>query len=138
MGTLSVAPGVVEAIIEHCRREYPREACGIVSGTAGRAHRVYPLANVSEEPMRRYLIDPDEQRAALEEMQRAGEAPMAIFHSHPRTPAYPSDTDIQLAYHPDLVYVIVSLAVEPPEVQGFHIDRKTRRVSPVTLRIAAD
>lgn len=136
MGTLVVAPGVIELIVEHCRREYPREACGIVAGADGRAQWVYPLTNVADDPTRRYVIDADEQKATVAAIRKAGRTPLAIFHSHPRTPAYPSDTDVDLAYHPGLVYVIVSLAVEPPNVRAFRIDRKARRVSPVAFHVA--
>lgn len=135
--TLTVSSGVMEAMVQHCRREYPREACGIVSGGDGRALGLYPLTNVASDPTHRYLIDTQEQRAALEAMRRAGQGPVAVFHSHPRTLAYPSATDVDMAYHPDLVYVIVSLAMEPPDVRAFRIDRENRRVRPVTLHIAA-
>ena len=35
---------------------------------------------------------------------------VAIYHSHPRSPAEPSQTDINLATYPHWLYVIVSLA----------------------------
>lgn len=133
--TLTVNRELVDEIIEHCRREYPREACGIVAGVDGRPRRVYPMSNVSPEPTSRYLIDVKEQKAVFDTMRAVGESPVAIFHSHPRTPAFPSETDIDLAYYPDLVYLIVSLAAEPPDMRGFRIDREVRGVFPVTLQI---
>jgi len=36
---------------------------------------------------------------------------LAIYHSHPRTEAYPSATDIRLAYYPDSSYLIISLKI---------------------------
>ncbi|REJ32379.1 MAG: hypothetical protein DIU83_08775 [Bacillota bacterium] len=133
--TLTVAPGVLEAIVDHGRREYPREACGIVAGRDGRAQKVYPLANVASDPVRRYLIDAGQQRAALAAMRAEGQEPVAVFHSHPRTAAAPSGVDVDLAYHPELVYIIVSLAFDPPEVRAYRIDREARRVSPVALQV---
>ena len=66
------------------------------------------------DPVRRYLIDAGQQRAALAAMRAEGQEPVAVFHSHPRTAAAPSGVDVDLAYHPELVYIIVSLALDRP------------------------
>ena len=51
-----------------------------------------------------------------------GLALWGIYHSHPEGPETPSETDVKLAYYPDAVYVIVSLAEpEIPVVRGFKI-----------------
>lgn len=133
---LHVESSVIDKIVAHCHREYPREACGIIAGAGGVARRVYPLANVSPEPLRRYLIDVKEQKAVLQAMRTSGETPMAVFHSHPRTEAYPSDADIDMAYDPHLTHIIVSLAGLTPDVRAFRIDRATRTVAAVSLLIA--
>src|SRR5690606_40313007 len=83
--TLTVAPGVLEAIVDHGRREYPREACGIVAGRDGRAQKVYPLANVASDPVRRYLIDAGQQRAALLARIDEGRKSTRLNSSHVNT-----------------------------------------------------
>lgn len=133
--SLSLTQNLLEEIIEHCRDGYPYEACGIVSGKRGRAEHVHPMANVAPDPKRRYLLDPREQIAVFRDVQDAGQEVVAIFHSHPSTPAYPSDTDINLAFYPDAFYVIVSLAVEPPDVRAFWIDPGTRSVVSTSILI---
>lgn len=138
VATLTIHHALIDEIIAHARREYPREACGIVTGINGRPRRVYPMTNVSPEPTRRYLIDVKEQKAVFEAMRNAGESLLAIFHSHPRTEAVPSETDIELAFYPEAFYVIVSLVNEPPDVRAFRIERDSRTVLPVTLMIAGD
>jgi proteasome lid subunit RPN8/RPN11 len=45
----------------------------------------------------------------------------AIYHSHTRSKPYPSQTDINLAFYPEALYVIVGLAGEEPEVRAFAI-----------------
>lgn len=133
--SLSLTQNLLEEIIEHCRDGYPHEACGIVSGKRGRAEQVHPMANVASHPKQRYLLDPREQIAVFRDMQDAGREVVAIFHSHPSTPAYPSDTDIDLAFYPDAFYVIVSLAVEPPDVRAFRIDPGKRSVMSTLILI---
>ena len=44
-----------------------------------------------------------------------------IYHSHTHSPAYPSQTDINLALHPQATYLIIGLADEEPEVNAFRI-----------------
>ncbi|MEK6683682.1 MAG: M67 family metallopeptidase, partial [Nitrospirota bacterium] len=73
----------------------------------------------------RYLIDPKEQFAAIKEMRAKGIEMLAIYHSHPHTAAYPSATDVQLAYYPEAVYIIISLQNRArPVVNAYRIVEK--------------
>ena len=108
-------PGAVRAaIVAHAQAEYPNEACGIVIGTAaaaegGRALRFAPTRNAAASPLR-YEIDSGDLLRLTLEVDDADEAFWAIVHSHVRSPARPSPTDIGLAFYPDALYVLVSLA----------------------------
>lgn len=102
------------AIVEHARREVPNEACGIVVGSApaaegGRALRFAPTRNAAESPYR-YEIDSGELLRLTLDADAADEAFWAIVHSHVASPARPSPTDLGLAFYPDALYVLVSLA----------------------------
>jgi proteasome lid subunit RPN8/RPN11 len=110
------------AIVEHARRDAPRECCGIIAGRAGAPIRIHPTTNIAEGNAL-YEIDPAELIELEFHTMPAEETELvAIYHSHPVSPAYPSATDIALAFWPDAVYLICSLA-EPdhPVVRGFHI-----------------
>jgi proteasome lid subunit RPN8/RPN11 len=104
----------VAAILEHARAEYPNEACGVIVGDrpaaeGGRPLRWVACRNRAASPFR-YEIDPaDLLRLTLETDDR-GEAFWAIVHSHVRSPARPSETDRRLAFYPDALYLLVSLA----------------------------
>lgn len=135
MNTLVLAAELLEQIIAHCRAEYPLEACGLVSGVAGRGKRVHLLANAHAEPERRYSVDPEEQLAAFRTMRSAGHELLAIYHSHPHTAAYPSGTDVEFAFYPAALHLIVSMTTEPPDVQLFRIDGRTRAVRSAALTI---
>lgn len=133
--SVSLSPDLLEQIVAHCRAAYPYEACGIVAGKRGKAERVHCMTNVDPNPERRYLIDAREQVAVFGDMRAAGHELVAIFHSHPTTPAYPSETDIDLAFYPDAVYIIVSMAAEPPDVRAFRIDSTTRTVTSAPVHV---
>jgi proteasome lid subunit RPN8/RPN11 len=108
-------------IVAHARAEAPRECCGLIAGQDGRPTRLYRLTNV-ETGNRLYRIDDDELYRVTRELDERGWDVMAIYHSHPVTPAYPSTTDVSLAFWPDAFYVICSLAnPDAPDVRAFRI-----------------
>ena len=56
----------------------------------------------------------------MKAIEAAGEELLAIYHSHTKSAAYPSQTDVNHAGWPDQVYLIVSLAdPDAPDVKGF-------------------
>jgi proteasome lid subunit RPN8/RPN11 len=55
------------------------------------------------------------------EIEDAGLDLGAIYHSHTRSAPYPSQTDINLAFYPDALYLIVGLAGGEPELRAFEI-----------------
>ena len=89
------------------RRE-PAEACGLIAGKDGVAVRSYRIPN-ADPSIYRYNMEPKAQLRAMDEIDSAGWDLLAIYHSHTHTPAYPSPTDISLAFYPDSLYLIVSL-----------------------------
>lgn len=112
----------VEEMIQHARAGFPNEACGLIASRDGRAVKVYCLENAEESPVT-YRMDSGEQLRAMLEIDDKGWDLGAMFHSHTRTRAYPSATDVRLAFYPDTLYVIVSLA-DPatPDVRAFRIE----------------
>jgi proteasome lid subunit RPN8/RPN11 len=109
-------------IIDHAKRDAPRECCGIIAGRAGVPMQLYETRNVAAGN-RFYEIDPA-QLIDLEfrEFPAQGLELVAIYHSHPESPAYPSATDVELAFWPDAVFLICSLADrDQPVVRGFRI-----------------
>jgi [CysO sulfur-carrier protein]-S-L-cysteine hydrolase len=119
---LRLPKGFAEAIITQARSEYPNEACGLLAGNDGEATRLYRMTNAERSPVI-YRMEPKEQLRVFREMEEEGLELVAIYHSHTRSPAYPSDTDVRLAYYPEAVYLIVSLAdPDRPELRGFRIE----------------
>ena len=105
---------IVQELIGHARRADPNEACGLILGSApaaagGRALRFEPTRNAAASPYRYEIDSKDLLRLTLEADDR-DEVFWAIVHSHTHTPARPSPTDIGLAFYPDSLYILVSLA----------------------------
>lgn len=109
-----------EAIQTHARRDLPNEACGYLVGKAGEVAYALPMTNVDASP-EHYTFDPQEQFNAYNRAKAEGLTLVGVYHSHPSTPARPSEEDIKLAYDPNVSYVIVSLAGEEPDVKSFRI-----------------
>lgn len=108
-------PGIIrDAIVAHARAEYPNEACGLIAGTAaatdgGAPTAWHPTRNRAASPLR-YDIHPDDLLRVSLAVDDAGEVIWGIVHSHVRSPARPSPTDVGLAFYPDALYLLVSLA----------------------------
>jgi len=128
-----VPPDVHEAIVAHARFCAPEEACGLLAvDDVGAVRMVYCLTNVDHSASS-YTVDPTEHYHALMHAERNGWSLGGAFHSHPRSGAVPSGTDVERALEPGWLYVIVGLAdPEHPEVRGWGIDRGS--VTEVALR----
>ncbi|MET0305306.1 MAG: M67 family metallopeptidase [Solirubrobacterales bacterium] len=118
---MRIPQGLVDEIVAHAREDLPNECCGMVGGSEGDARTVYRAENAEASPLR-YSIDSKEQFRLMREIEEAGQELAAIYHSHTKSPAYPSQTDVNLAGWPEAVYLIVSLA-DPgaPDLKGFWI-----------------
>lgn len=111
----------LQKIYEHCEREYPNEACGILAGQSGTVKKIYSMANAEPSPAF-YVMEPQEQFRVMKEMRQAGLELVGIYHSHTGSQAYPSATDVSLAYYPEAVYLIVTLLDRKlPASRGFSI-----------------
>src|SRR5437764_12170254 len=117
---MRIPRGLYEEIVAHARSEAPNECCGMIASRDGEAVRVYRATNTAASPLR-YEIDGAEQYRIQMEIDDAGLELGAIYHSHTRSEPYPSQTDINLAFYPDALYVIVGLAGEEPDVRAYEI-----------------
>ena len=124
---------LLEQLIQHAREDLPNECCGIVASDDGAAVKVFRATNAEASPVR-YSLDPREQYSITMEIEEQGWELGAIYHSHTRSEAYPSQTDVNLAFYPDAIYVIVSLRKpDDPEVRAFRI--ADERIEEVALTV---
>ena len=120
---MRIAPEHRDAIVEHARRDAPNECCGVVATRDGVVVGVHPAVNVAASPLR-FEIDSLELLRLVTEIEDRGEDLGAIYHSHTRSAAYPSQTDVNFAAGwPGVEWLIVGLAAgDEPELRSFRID----------------
>ena len=120
-GSFYLPRPMCDQVVAHARREAPRECCGVIGGTAGEMPELYPLTNLEPGNTRYRIADAELYRVYRELDERGGEI-LAIYHSHPSTPAYPSPTDVALALWAEAHYLICSLAdPDRPDIRAFRI-----------------
>src|SRR5690606_29069832 len=89
------------AIIAHAGREAPRECCGLLIGREGLVENAWPAANLREGEVA-FLVSPEDHFAAIRHARATGRLVIGAYHSHPRSPAVPSATDLEEANDPEL------------------------------------
>jgi proteasome lid subunit RPN8/RPN11 len=105
---LVIRRDLVEAIVEHARRDHPDEACGVIAGPSpDRPERFVPMLNAARSPTF-YEFESGDLLRLYREMDAKDEVPAVVYHSHTATEAYPSRTDVSYAGEPDAHYVLVS------------------------------
>ncbi len=113
---------VYDQIVREAHRETPLECCGYLAGEDNTITHAYPMTNMDESRIH-YSFNPEEQFAAVKEIRKLKLKVLAVYHSHPETPARPSEEDIRLAYDPHISHVIISLVGEKPDVRSFTIQK---------------
>ncbi len=132
MAELIISPKLLDEVISHCREECPKEACGILAGKDWVVKKVYKMKNIENSSVS-YMMDPKEQFAVMKAISKESLDMTAIYHSHPDLDAYPSPRDIQLAFYPDSVYLIVGLIDNKSKVKAFTI--KEGKIEEVEMRV---
>ena len=138
-GEVSISADLLQAVIDATRDGVPNEACGLLVSSAyaadgGAPARYIPMRNAAESPYR-YMIDPEEQLNVWMELEDNGEVPWGIVHSHVASPAVPSATDVGLAFFPDSLYLVCSLAdADRPTVRAWSIVDGTVTEVPLAVR----
>jgi len=130
---LEIPNTIFQQMVAQAKEIAPIEVCGILAGSNGKVEKLYKMTNVDNSSTH-YMLEPKEQFATVKDIRSAGLEMLAIYHSHPETPARPSAEDIRLALTPNMIYVIVSLqSTNGSMVKGFHISGNN--VTEVPIRI---
>lgn len=130
---LKIPSDIFRQIVEQARVEAPVEACGILAGNDGKVEKLYEMTNI-DKSSDHFMMEPKEQFAVVKDIRSSGLKMLAIYHSHPSTPARPSQEDIRLAFTPGVTYVIVSLQDSNcPCAKGFLIENGSITEVPVKI-----
>lgn len=110
---VQIARHLVHQLLLYAGQFAEEEICGLMAGRFERRQsrvalmRIVPIKNVADAPQTQFMLDPHEQIQALTQISRQNLDLVGIFHSHPHGPARPSDSDLQAAAYPDVVYCII-------------------------------
>lgn len=131
---LEIPREILESVVTQAREGFPLEVCGMMGGIGTRVTTRYPMTN-TDASNEHFTMDPKEQFAVVKAMRAAGEEMLVIYHSHPESPARPSQEDIRLALTPNVHHLIVSLErPDEPVAKAFRISAGV--VEPAQLTIA--
>jgi [CysO sulfur-carrier protein]-S-L-cysteine hydrolase len=130
---MQISRALYDEMIARARADAPNECCGMIASRDGQAIKLYPAENAAASPLR-YEIDGAEQYRIQMAIDDEDLELGAIYHSHTRSAPYPSQTDINLAFYPDSLYVIVGLAGDEPEVKAYEI--RDGRVADAELSVS--
>ena len=121
---IRIPRSIYRKMIEHARREDPVECCGILGGKDETVQKSFEIKNVENSSVK-FLMDTQEQFNAFEVMENSSMEMVAIYHSHPHTIAFPSETDVQKTVNPEMPSVIISLKEkDEPMVKAFRIGKE--------------
>jgi proteasome lid subunit RPN8/RPN11 len=117
---MRIAQPLLDEIVAHAREDSPNECCGLLAGHGEAAEAVVRARNLHESPRSFEVAD---MPRLLGTIENDGMEHIGTYHSHTRSEAYPSQTDINLAeLWPGLIWVICSLETDTPVVRAFKIE----------------
>jgi proteasome lid subunit RPN8/RPN11 len=135
---ITIASADVELLLQHAKKNFPEEACGLIAGTEDEdgnrsIQRVYLLTNI-DHSREHFSLDPMEQLQAVKDMRKNGYTPLGNWHSHPESPSRPSEEDIRLSYDSNASYMILSLMEEEPVLRSFHVEEGQVTIEELEIR----
>ena len=110
---ITITEEAYQSLLAQARNDAPIESCGYLLGPDNKTATVnYPMRNIDQS---------EDQFAAVKYARQNGLVIVGNWHSHPASPSRPSAEDIRLAFDPNILYFILSLADERPVFNAFSI-----------------
>ncbi len=128
---IKIPENIFKKIIEHSKNDYPIEACGYLVGINENVIDIIKMRNI-DESKEHFTFDPKEQFQAVKYARSKGANLIAVYHSHPNSPARMSNEDIRLANDTSIKYLIYSVSED--KLKCFSID-KEKNVTEVPIEI---
>jgi proteasome lid subunit RPN8/RPN11 len=116
---MKIDKDIINKIFEHGQKDTPLEACGYLAGKDDTITEIYPMTN-EDQSEEHFTLNPKEQFKVIKEIRQAELQLLSVYHTHPASPARPSEEDIKLAYDQSIIYIIASLLGEK-DIKAFRI-----------------
>ncbi len=121
-----------DQMLAEVRAQTPLEACGLVAGIDHQSQMVFPIENIFQSPVR-FEMDPKEQLRVFKILDDKNWDLLAIYHSHPQGPPFPSPTDLAEAAYPDAANIIWCPTQGKWGCRGFIIEKQTYYEIPIYI-----
>jgi len=130
---IRIPRSIYQKMIEHARKEDPVECCGILGGMNATVQKSFEIKNLKGSSVQ-FLMDPQEQLNAFEEMEKSSMKMVAIYHSHPHTIPFPSEMGVQRTFDREMPSIIISLKKkDEPMVKAFRIEKEAIYLEEIEL-----
>ena len=135
---IAIVQRVLDDVRAHAQEESPRECCGMLVGSGDRVSDSARASNL-EAGTTRFRIDPRDHIRAIRDARARQLDVIGFYHSHPRSRAYPSATDIAEAGYAGVLHLIAGVDERGAhEVRLFTIDGETVTELTYARSVAAD
>ena len=135
MSSVELPRPLVNQLLHYAQTNPEQEVCGLISGKQSVLQQGHPISNTAEQPQQRFAMDDAQLVNTLRQIREQGEELLAIFHSHPTTPAEPSTIDLAEDQYPDVMKLIISLNTDGVlEMQAFYT--RNGEIEPIELTLA--
>ncbi len=122
---VSLPRWLVQRLLKEAQERRDFEICGLIGGKGGKPTSIYPMDNVAKDPRTEFEMDPEGLIKAFKAMRARDEELFAVYHSHPKTPARPSERDLELLAYEEALYLIISLGTKGVlELRGWRAEGK--------------
>jgi len=118
---IAVVQRVLDEVRAHAEEDAPRECCGVLIGPE---HVILESSRASNlaEGHTRFLLDPRDHIRAMREARARQLDVVGFYHSHPRSRAYPSRTDVDESGYAGALHLIAGDGEGGKEMRLFVID----------------
>ena len=121
---ITIVQRVLDDVRAHAEEDAPRECCGVLIGRPQAILESARALNLAEGTTR-FLLDPRDHIRAMREARARQMDVIGFYHSHPRSRAYPSETDVAECGYAGALHLIAGQGENGGETRLFVIDGAT-------------
>ena len=125
MQTIILTESQKQILSNHAENERPNEACAILFGKKGKVEKIMLTKNIENSPVN-FTISAEERLEADKIEKESGLEIIGIFHSHPNSEAFPSNTDKKFMELNPEVWIIYS--GDTKEFRAFILNEKITEI----------
>jgi [CysO sulfur-carrier protein]-S-L-cysteine hydrolase len=134
---VTIVQPVLDEVLAHAREDAPRECCGVLIGRDDRVVHSVRARNLAAGTTR-FHIDPRDHINALRDARSRQLDVIGFYHSHPRSPAYPSETDIAESGYAGALHLIVGMSAAGQEARVFTLENSSVTERPLVAVSAGE